>query len=98
MMPVRLVSIHPRPCMAVRVFIEFRHEHWWEIDQAILTLRVGEVIAVPIRPQLVRHLVDDEGGMWLRTQRSVGIREDLPLFILLENAERYPRHYVVAMR
>jgi hypothetical protein len=93
-----LVAIHPRPCMAIRVFIELRDEHRREINQAILALGVGEMIAMPVGPELVCDLVNDEGGMGFGPEHRVGVVQDLPLFVLFQDAERDARDHVVAMR
>jgi hypothetical protein len=98
LMAIRFVAVHPRPCMAIRVFIELRDEHRGEIDQAILALRVGEMIAMPIGPKLVRDLVNDEGGVGFRSEHRVGVVQDLALLVLLQNAERDARDHVIAMR
>jgi hypothetical protein len=95
---IRFVAVHSRPSMAIRVFIELRDEHRGEINQAVLALGVGEMIAVPIGSELIRDLVNDEGGMGFRPEHRVGVVQDLAFLVLFQDAERDARDHLVAMR
>ena len=79
-------------------FEKFRDEHRRHIAQAILALRVGKVITVAARAQLIRDLVNDECRVRLRCEHRVSVIEDLALFRLFEDAERNARDDIVAVR